>query len=191
MNQETPAKLKPVGTKNANTRHGIASYRANGISDQQEAFCQALIMRGLNIKEAALAAGYAPSTAEAQIYRTLQLPTVGARIEQLTRKLLGSHAPLAVSTLVNVMQDPEANAMARVRATEVLLDRAGFKPIERYEDISRPGSLDVDALKTRAQELIEELRRREAQANVIDVTPIAQEPCESASAEERSDTSSA
>jgi hypothetical protein len=132
-----------------------------GLTERQATFALRYVDNGGNARQAALAAGYALRSAAKTGFELKQHPGIQTRIEQLTRKLLGTHAPLAVATLVNVMQDPEANAMARVRAAEILLDRAGFKPIERYEDVSKPGSLDVDALKARAQELLEELRLRE------------------------------
>ena len=132
-----------------------------GLTERQAEFVRFFVDSGGRGAEAARRAGYSARSAAGIAYDLRQNPRILERIEAVTRELLGAHAPLAVHTLLNVMQDKEANAMARVRASEVLLDRAGFKPVERYEDVSRPGSLDVDSLKTRALELIDELRRRE------------------------------
>jgi hypothetical protein len=132
-----------------------------GLTEMQAAFCRFFVDSGGRGAEAARRAGYSPKSASCIAFELRQNPRILARIEALTRGLLGAHAPLAVSTLVSVMQDPEANAMARVRAAEILLDRAGFKPVERYEDVAAPAAMDVGALKVRALQLIDELRRRE------------------------------
>lgn len=144
----------------------------SGLTDLQERLARGLVEDGLTPRAAALQAGYSPQSSEQSWARLLASPRFSTYVELLTRRLLSSAAPLAVNTLITVLADPDAHTQARVRAAEVLLDRAGFKPAERYENVTASGALTPTELRQRAAELLDEMRRREEAKNAVEDTEI-------------------
>jgi len=55
-------------------------------------------------------------------------------ITQDTRELITSHTKEAVQTVVKIMRSSD-NDGTRLRASQDLLDRGGFKPVERQETV--------------------------------------------------------
>ena len=72
---------------------GKASERSRGLSRRQRAFVREKVL-GLNDKEAALAAGYAPSVAENTKQKLWAKPQVRAEFERLRDRFEKAHPAL-------------------------------------------------------------------------------------------------
>jgi len=84
-----------------------------------------------NATRAALAAGYAKSSAHAVGYRLLRNPAVLDAIHKLTLSMIGAAAPLALRTMVKLLE--HSSGYVRQQAAADLLDRAGLRPPERHQ----------------------------------------------------------
>jgi phage terminase small subunit len=73
-------------------KRGKASDRARGLSRRQRAFVREKVL-GLNDKEAALAAGYAPSVAENTKQKLWAKPQVRGEFERLRDRFRASATP--------------------------------------------------------------------------------------------------
>jgi hypothetical protein len=109
---------------------------------QEEAVAALLTNR--NMEEAARAAGIGVST----LLRWTKLPEFDESFREAKRAAFGQalarlnqSCSAAVATLLKIMVDPESPASARVRAAEVVLDRA-MKGIELEDAIARIAALE-------------------------------------------------
>jgi phage terminase small subunit len=90
--------------------------------------------------KAAIRAGYSERRASEIGYQLLQKTTVSEAIKQ-NRDEVGQHlrdmfvadAIMARQVLYEVMTDPEASNRDKLTAAKDLLDRAGFKPVDKQE----------------------------------------------------------
>ena len=86
-----------------------------------------------NATRAALAAGYASSSAHAVGYRLLRKQEVLDAIHRLTLQAVGVAAPQALRTMVQLLSHP--SGYVRQQAAADLLDRAGFKPPDKHQHL--------------------------------------------------------
>lgn len=101
----------------------------SGMTDKQQAFVQAFARTGAR-KASAVEAGYAEATASAEAHRQLSNPLILQAVEQEVRRLMIQHVPAALGTIVELSQSAKSG-MVRLMAAQDLMDRAGFKPVEK------------------------------------------------------------
>lgn len=95
-------------------------------------------MRNGNGKHAAIAAGYSELSAESQASRMLRngkvkqyLNKKEANLDRDLREIFVSDAVKAYEVLKEIMLKPDAQDKDRLVAARDLLDRAGYKPIDK------------------------------------------------------------
>jgi phage terminase small subunit len=101
-------------------------------------FVTEYIKNGNNATHAAIAAGYSEKTASSQGSRLLKsvevqqfLNTTQQNLNRDLRTMFTEDAVKAYRVLTEIMEDPLAMHKDRLVAARDLLDRAGYKPIER------------------------------------------------------------
>ena len=100
------------------------SLRKNHLTDKQSKFVDYYVAEGKTQTEAARLAGY--SFPEYEGYRLVRQPRMIQVIHAARQKFYQTNlANVAVSTLHQVMQDPNAPAVARVSAARTALELAG------------------------------------------------------------------
>ena len=115
--------------------------RDRGLTTKQETFARAYVASG-SARGAALEAGYSQSVADNATREVLGSTAVSKRVSELreeTRKQvalsLAGAAQRAVRCLVEIVEDADSPATARVAAANSLLDRSGFeRGLELGED---------------------------------------------------------
>ena len=127
---------------------------------QERMFTGALVAYG-DPKRAAEIAGYAnPDT---NGYRVAARPAIAAEVARLQlERLQREGAPLAVSTLIEIMQNEAAPANARIHAAKITLQHA----------VGEPGALadkeDHELTPAELQAKIDGLQRQRAQLIAVD-----------------------
>lgn len=101
----------------------------SGMTDKQRLFAQHFAETGKRTASA-IAAGYAEAGAAVEAWRLLQNPLIQQDIQQHVRERFVHHAPAALGTIVELAASAKSG-MVRLMAAQDLLDRAGFKPVER------------------------------------------------------------
>jgi hypothetical protein len=101
-------------------------------------FVTEYIKNGNNATHAAISAGYSEKTASSQGSRLLKsvevqqfLNTTQQNLNRDLRTMFTEDAVKAYRVLVEIMEKPDAADKDRLVAARDLLDRAGYKPIER------------------------------------------------------------
>lgn len=103
------------------------------LTDKQRALVDTIVATGCNMREAGEAAGYAKGEgARVSAIRTLKLPHVQQYMMQRIGEQLGVNAMGAVST-VNKLARGAKSEYVKLQAAQDILDRAGFKPIDRSQ----------------------------------------------------------
>jgi phage terminase small subunit len=107
------------------------------LSPKQLIFVQEYIRSG-NGKQAAIAAGYSSNSAESQASRMLRnakvkqyLDKKEANLDRDLREIFVEDAVKAYNVLLEIMNDPSAQHKDRLVAARDLLDRAGYKPVDK------------------------------------------------------------
>jgi hypothetical protein len=150
----------------------------DGLTLRQEKFAVEYARTG-NAYQAALSAGYGPSYAKASSYKMLDNVGIRARVESEQaamlaeqRARLSAMANAALDALAATLGNAAPGSMARVRAAEIILDRAGHKPVERVSaDVA---TIDIDAMDDEtAARVIQAARDRLNMGAVFIVPPVA------------------
>jgi phage terminase small subunit len=101
-------------------------------------FVTEYIKNGNNATHAAIAAGYSEKTASSQGSRLLKsvevqqfLNITQQNLNRDLRTMFTEDAVKAYKVLTEIMEDPMAQHKDRLVAARDLLDRAGYKPVER------------------------------------------------------------
>jgi phage terminase small subunit len=114
-----------------------------GLTPLQSAFVACYIEHGDgNATRAALAAGYAASSAAAMGYRLLRNADVAGAIARETATAIGIHAPQALKTMVSLLD--AGSAFVRQQAAADLLNRAGHMPPKERGISLGGGGLTID-----------------------------------------------
>lgn len=111
--------------------------KEHALTPRQLIFVQEYI-KSRNGTQAAIKAGYSPKSAEVQASRLLKKDKIRKHLEKVQdqinrdlREIFVEDAVKAYEVLLNIMNDPEAPHKVRLTAARDLLDRAGYKPVER------------------------------------------------------------
>lgn len=101
-------------------------------------FLQEYMRNGGNGKQAAISAGYSERSAESQASRLLRdgkvreyLNKKEANLDKDLRQMFVEDAVKAYEVLKELMNDPSTPPKDRLAASRDLLDRAGYKPVDR------------------------------------------------------------
>lgn len=105
----------------------------NGLTPLQDAFVDAYIANGGNATNAAKTAGYAAESAEQRGYEALQKPHVLAVLRERTERYISSRAPRLLQVIENIAFDNNASAQVRLAAAKDLLDRSGYKAVDKID----------------------------------------------------------
>lgn len=114
-------------------------------------FVTEYIKNGGNGTNAAIAAGYSEKSAYSQASRLLKsvevqqyLNNTQQNVNKDLRLLFADHAVNAFNVLLEVMNDPEAQNKDKLVAARDLLDRAGYKPVDKVvSDVNNEGTLQI------------------------------------------------
>jgi hypothetical protein len=107
--------------------------KAKKLTPRQEAFVQAFVANGGKVRDAATEAGYATNdSGRKTAYKTLKLPHVQQRMFEVTAEAFGKHAITALATVSKLSKSAKSEYV-QLEASKDLLDRAGFKPIDRSQ----------------------------------------------------------
>lgn len=110
---------------------------AEQLNPKQLIFLQEYIRSG-NGKQAAIAAGYSERSAEVTASRMLSQAKVKqylskkeANLNRDLREMFVAEAANAFNVMLEIMNKPEAMDKDRIAAAKDLLDRAGYKPVDK------------------------------------------------------------
>lgn len=105
----------------------------NGLTQRQRALVEYLVTEGGTYQEAGEAAGYATGVSSRnQASRALALPHVQAYMMKRIGETIGMKAGAALAT-VSRLSAGARSEYVQLQASTDLLDRAGFKPVERQQ----------------------------------------------------------
>lgn len=103
------------------------------LTDKQRALVDIVVATGSNLREAAEAAGYAKGEgARVSASRTLRLPHVQQYMMQRIGEQLGVNAMGAVAQVAKLASGAKSEYV-QLQASQDILDRAGFKPVDRSQ----------------------------------------------------------
>ena len=100
---------------------------------KQTALVDTLVATGCSIKEAAMQAGYADGeSGRVRASKALRLPHVQQYMMTRVGETLGLNATTAAARLVSLAQGAKSEYV-QLEASKDILDRAGFKPVDRSQ----------------------------------------------------------
>lgn len=103
------------------------------LTRRQQALVDTLVSEGGSIAQAAAKAGYAPGdSGRATASKTLKLPHVQRYMAQAVQERLGINALVAVQR-VAALSESARSEYVQLQAAQDILDRAGYKPIDRSQ----------------------------------------------------------
>ena len=103
------------------------------LTKKQMALVEAYVANGGNLTKAAQEAGYAEgNSGRVTAWKTMKVPHVQQYMMQVTADAFSKHAAMAVHTVAGLAKDGKSEYV-KLQAAQDLLDRAGFKPIDRSQ----------------------------------------------------------
>ena len=103
------------------------------LTTKQQALVDVMVAEGLNTTQAAKAAGYAEGKAGyVTASKTLKLPHVQQYMMQRIAEQLGTNAAFAAAKVMKLANGAKSEYV-QLEAAKDILDRAGFKPIDRQQ----------------------------------------------------------
>ena len=112
------------------------------LTDKQRMFVDYLFLPNTTQTEAAVMAGYAEKSAHVAASRTLRYPHVQEYLKTCVQDGISVSAIKALG-VVDDLQDRAKSDYVRLQAAQDVLDRAGYKPIEKHAHAIR-GELTVN-----------------------------------------------
>ena len=105
------------------------------LTGKQRKLIDTLVAEGCSIKQASEAAGYAKGEAgRVTASKTLKLPHVQQYMMQCVAESLGLNATKAAHKLLNLSQTAKSEYV-QLEASKDILDRAGFKPVDKSQHL--------------------------------------------------------
>lgn len=118
------------------------------LTDKQLRFIEEY-MKDYNATQAAIRAGYSERTASTSGYRNINNDELQAELQKqqdvLRTKLqrqFASDAKRAREVMFDIMDDEDSPPNVRYSAAKDLLDRAGYKPVEK-QDVNTSGDIGI------------------------------------------------
>jgi phage terminase small subunit len=100
---------------------------------RQKALVEAYVANGGNLTQAANEAGYAEgNSARVTAWKTMKTPHVQQYLMQVTAEAFATHAAMAVHRVASLAKSAKSEYV-QLEASKDLLDRAGFKPVDRSQ----------------------------------------------------------
>ena len=154
----------------ARPKIGRPKSTSKKVNLKQEKFVEEYIETG-NATQSAIVAGYSASSASVQGSRLLQNKAVAGVIKDVKRDIaqeLKDNAHIAYDVLQGIMLDNKVSAKVRSDVASNLLDRAGYKAVEKKVVT---GSVSGNINQTVTLDLVQRARELMAKkAEAIDVT---------------------
>ena len=101
------------------------------LTKKQKSLVDTIVALGCSIKEASAKAGYADGEAgRVTASKTLRLPHIQEYMQQRVRESIGLNATKASNKMLELSQSAKSEYV-QLEASKDILDRAGYKPIER------------------------------------------------------------
>lgn len=110
----------------------VQAVDTDALTDMQKAFAAEYVKCGGNGTEAARRAGYSAATANVQASQMMRKPLILQAIHAETVKQISAHAPAALHRIAELSSSARSEYV-QLEASKDLLDRAGFKPIDRQQ----------------------------------------------------------
>ena len=111
----------------------MSSLTDRKLTPKQKALVETIVSEGGSLTSAATKAGYAPGeSGRATAYKTMKLPHVQEYMHQLVQQKIGLNAALALHR-ISALSDGAKSEYVQLQASQDILDRAGFKPIDRSQ----------------------------------------------------------
>jgi len=129
---------------------------SKNLTDKQELFCTYYVSNGGRGSIAAKEAGYSENSCREQSYELLRKPHIQDRIRQLMEQHFGTIAPDMASVLKNLALNARSE-LVRYNSAKDLLDRAGFKGMDKVLNLSDGSALDESDLRDRIDDLLGQL----------------------------------
>lgn len=106
---------------------------ARKLTAKQKGLVDTLVAKGCSVREACKDAGYAPDKGGTSTgYRALKLPHVQQYMNQRVMEQIGLSAARAVNQVHRLAGDAKSEYV-KLEASKDILDRAGFKPVDRSQ----------------------------------------------------------
>ena len=103
------------------------------LTPKQTAMVDTLVATGCSIRQAAADAGYADGeSGRVSASKTIRLPHVQQYMMQRIQEQLGLNATMAAARVMTLAQGARSEHV-QLEAAKDILDRAGFKPIDRSQ----------------------------------------------------------
>lgn len=103
------------------------------LTKRQKALVEAFVANGGNLTKAAETAGYAPgNSGRVTAWKAMKTPHVQQYLMQQTAEAFATHAAMAVGRVAGLAQSAKSEYV-QLEASKDILDRAGFKPIDRSQ----------------------------------------------------------
>ena len=101
------------------------------ITKKQKLLVDTIVANGCSIKKASEIAGYAKGEAgRVTASKTLRLPHIQEYMQQRVRESIGLNATKASNKMLELSQSAKSEYV-KLEASKDILDRAGYKPIEK------------------------------------------------------------
>jgi len=116
--------------------------KTRNLTKKQTALVDTLVAKGCTLREAAAEAGYAEGeSGRVTASRTIRLPHVQQYMQQQVQQVLGLSATTAAKRLLDLTSGARSEYV-QLEAAKDILDRAGYKPVERRQ-VQTVGELRV------------------------------------------------
>ena len=103
------------------------------LTKKQSSLVDTLVATGCTLREAATQAGYAQGeSGRVTASKTIRLPHVQSYMMQRINEQLGMNATVAAARVMNLATGARSEYV-QLEASKDILDRAGFKPIDRSQ----------------------------------------------------------
>jgi len=103
------------------------------LTKKQMSLVDTLVATGCTLREAATEAGYAEGeSGRVTASKTIRLPHVQSYMMQRVNEQLGMNATVAAARVMNLATGARSEYV-QLEASKDILDRAGFKPIDRSQ----------------------------------------------------------
>ena len=103
------------------------------------ALVDTIVAKGCSIKEASIEAGYATGDAgRVTASKTLRLPHIQEYMQQRIRESIGMNATIASRKVLDLASSAKSEYV-QLEASKDILDRAGYKPVDKSMSIVTGG----------------------------------------------------
>ena len=125
----------------------------NTKEDRETVFVREYVLNGGNATQAAIACGLSKATAKQSGYRMKN--KLQSEIEALHKEILKGYAPKAIQQIQSLAEYAQSENV-RLKANTDLLDRAGYKPVEKSQVATTTSveSLSDDELMSELNQLL-------------------------------------